>query len=84
MTPPAIDVRCPSCGYSPVEYARYTSQTDMPETREDVLDFFQVYGADEGCAFCPRCTCEFNTDTGELAPGSMIDEDTEPCQGTLF
>lgn len=60
-----VDIRCPSCDYSPVEEGRYASGTDMPRTREEALDCFEVGGADDGCVFCPMCSCEFNPDTGE-------------------
>ena len=74
---PDIDVSCPLCGYSPVkhtteqndraaamygEHAHLVCQATLPETREDVLDFFEVLGADEGCVFCPVCYCEFATE----------------------
>jgi hypothetical protein len=38
-------------------------ETTAPETRYDVLDFFEVAGADDGNVFCPKCCCEFNPDT---------------------
>ena len=92
----SIDVRCPSCDYSPVEYVRAKREraivlfgecaylmpdwSDMPETRADVLDFFEVSGAGEGCVFCPVCSCEFNTTTGEIAN----ENDNDPHAGMLF
>ena len=71
MTHPnqTIDVRCPGCGFSPIEEARYTPNTDMPRTREEVLDRFEVLGADEGNVLCPMCSCEFDPETGEMAEG---------------
>ncbi len=53
------DIYCPACDYSPLQYARYAWQTDIPRTREEVLDFFEVAGADEGYVFCPECSHEF-------------------------
>lgn len=66
MTDLSIDIRCPGCGYSPAEEARYTPYTDTPETREEVLDRYDVTGADDGCVFCPECATEFNIDTGKV------------------
>lgn len=73
----SIDVRCPSCRYSPVEHARERPDTDAPRTRDEVLDCYEVGGADDGCVFCPECACEFNTPTGEMP-------DAEPYPGMLF
>jgi hypothetical protein len=63
----AIDIRCPGCGYSPVQSAitdpklmsdimRYP----VCETQDDVLDCFDVLGADEGNLICLECAREFN------------------------
>ena len=79
-----IDVCCPKCAYSPVKYVKERNDravafmaqdwTDPPETREDVLDFFEVGGADEGCIFCPACSCEFDAETGEIAASRLRQE----------
>lgn len=61
-------IRCPNCDYSPREEARYSKgKTDMPDTIEDQLDFFEVSGCDEGNVMCPVCAYEFGSecDCGE-------------------
>lgn len=64
--PRVRDIVCPECGYSVVKHAKEDPQTDAPTTREEVLDFFEVGGADEGYVMCPVCACEFNPKTYEV------------------
>ncbi len=57
------DIRCPDCGYSPIDEASESGegwgQTTAPTTREEALDFFDVLLADEGNVICQVCACEF-------------------------
>lgn len=76
-TPADIDVRCPACGYSAIKDARRWPLTDVPETRDDSLEYFDVLGADDDCIFCPECTCEFNPGPGGIAAAAR-------AQGMLF
>jgi DNA-directed RNA polymerase subunit RPC12/RpoP len=69
-----LDIRCPSCSYSPLEQGRYAAGTDMPRTREDVLDFYEVGGTDEGYLLCPKCSTEFDPNTGVLLDDSRLEE----------
>lgn len=48
-------MRCPNCGWSPNERARYDVRWSIPETREDWLDEWEVSGTDSGQLMCPEC-----------------------------
>jgi hypothetical protein len=52
---------CPECGYTPAKEDDYGKPLDEFEQ----LDEFEVIGACGLNVFCPRCSCEFNPDTGE-------------------
>ena len=69
MTHDLIDVRCPNCGYSPLQEAincqdmqphdpRFCS---MPTCQDDITDAFEVCGCEEGEIQCPVCQTEFAT-----------------------
>lgn len=58
----ARDVVCPGCGYSVMAQVQ-EGVTDKPRTMEEVLDFFEVVGADEGCVLCPECAAMFAVPT---------------------
>ncbi len=60
----ARDIVCPGCGYSVMAQVK-EGVTDAPRTMEDVLDFFEVVGADEGCVLCAVCPCQFDPKTGK-------------------
>ena len=42
---------------------------ELYERLYEVLDFFEVGLADEGCLFCPECACEFNIKIGKEVLG---------------
>ena len=65
MNSPAYDIRCPSCGFSPCEEARYTRHTSIPRDQDDVLDCFDVVGCDDGNIMCQECACEFAKPLGD-------------------
>ena len=84
----ALDIRCPDCRYSPVgspllwrprlhDQSGHRLRRDLEyspiETRDDVLDCFEVAGAGEGRIMCPRCCCTFE-----------ISMDPTPHQQVLF
>jgi len=61
---------CPYCGYSPsdeVNDGGPTVATDLPETWEEALDFFEVVGEDEGCVLCPKCWEEVEVESMKKA-----------------
>lgn len=75
------DVRCPECGYSPIDEARESGEgwdlTTEPTTREWALEFYDVLLADEGNVICQVCACEFR-------PPDIEEVVSQPKQTTLF
>ena len=70
-----IDVRCPDCDYSPLDASAVDPENNTPPTDQiDVLDAFDVMGADDGHVFCPECGMEFPVPLPE----------PDQTQGTLF